>query len=64
MDHGPWAIFTWQIAPGAARTQEIEDAIEDPTKVDAARTPSRLGAWKQGFEHGPFTIAEVTGIDT
>lgn len=63
-DRRPGTIFTWHIAPGAARPQEIEDAIEDPTKVDATGTPSRLGGREQGLEQRPFTIAEVTGIHT
>src|SRR5260221_2325912 len=64
IDSGPRPILLRQIAPGAARPQEIEDAIENPTKVDTTGTPTWLGAWEQGFEQGPFAIVEVTGIDT
>jgi hypothetical protein len=63
-DRGPGTVFAWHIPPGAARPQEVEDAVENPPQIDAAGTPSPLGAWEQGFEQGPFTIAEVTGIHT
>ena len=63
-DRGPRTIFAGHIAPGAARPQEVEDAVENPTKVDATGTPTWLGPREQGFEQGPFTIAEVTGIHT
>ncbi len=63
VDGGPRTVLAWHIAPGAARPQEIEDSVEDPSEVDAARTPTGLGRGEQGFEQGPFAIAEVTGID-
>jgi hypothetical protein len=63
-DGGPGTILARHIPPGAACPQEIEDAVEDPTKVDTTGTTARLGSGEQGFEQGPFTIAEVTGIDT
>lgn len=33
-----------------SRTQEREDTFEDHSQVDAARTPTRVGAREQGFE--------------
>src|SRR5260221_13795411 len=44
---GPWALLTAQRAPGAARAQQVEDAVENAAQTDAARSPSRLGAWEQ-----------------
>jgi len=60
---GPWAVLTRQLAPGASSAQEIEDAVEHPAQVNTSRTPTWLGRWEQGFEQGPFTIGEITGIE-
>jgi hypothetical protein len=61
---GPGTVLAWHIAPGAARPQQVEEAVENPPQIDAARTPTWLGRREQGVEQGPFMIAEVTGIDT
>src|SRR5260221_2715445 len=63
MHRGPGAVLTWQIAPGAATAQQVEDAVDNPTEVDGSGTTAGLGEREQGFENGPFDIAEVARVD-
>ena len=53
------AVLLWQIAPGAAGTEHIEDGVYGTTVVGtrATRTFSRR---KQGLEDGPLCVGEVS----
>src|SRR5215471_10649569 len=58
----PRRIFAWQIPPGTASAQDIEERIHEQPQRPGARPTASSWAGEQRLELRPFGIREITGI--
>jgi hypothetical protein len=57
IDRFPVAIPFWHILPGCPRTQDPEDAIDDPPVI-VVRTTAAFDLWKKRFDTFVLLISE------
>src|SRR5918911_2081699 len=59
----PWWILAWQIPPGTAGAQDVEERVDEQPQRPSARAAPLCWRWQERRQHGPFGIREVTGIE-
>src|SRR5215510_1077234 len=59
----PRRILPWEIAPGTAGTQHIEEGVDEQSQRPGAWPAAPRWRWQQRRQISPLGICEVTGIE-
>src|SRR5262249_34747378 len=58
----PRWIFAWQIPPGTAGAQDVEEGVDEEPQRPGARPATPCWSWEQRCELRPLGISQVTRI--
>jgi hypothetical protein len=61
-DRAPRREIMWKVAPLTARSQNVQDCIDDLAHAHSAVPPSVLLRWNHRLDYVPLFISQVCGI--
>ena len=48
-----------QLPPGATRSTQVQDRVNNFAQIDAARAPARFGRWYRRRDQSPLLVRQV-----